>query len=181
MTTTLVVALLGVTLAGVGCHPRAGVAHRTTTREVISATQPMVIGFAPPVTPATLDRDAGLGSALEHWAWGLENTAACLKSSGVDEKAIQTDDLIVMSNNQRITLEVRPYPDAEGIGAYLVAPGKEGRLILLRMPSAFVNALPGAAAEFFDVADCCTQTARELQFCASTTPRSKRTGLIHRR
>ena len=171
----LVAIVLGVAL--LGCHPIGGMARHGAAREVITATDPLVIGFAPSVTEAGLENDAALRSALEHWAWGLENAAACLKSSGIGVKTIHADTLTVSSNNQRITLEVRPSADAQGIGAYLVAPGKAGRLMLLGIASAFVHALPGAAAEFFDVADCCTETARELHFCEAAHPRLERTAL----
>jgi len=153
---TLVAALLAT----------SGCAAMGPSREMVNVSQRMVIGFAPPASAATLEGDRGLRSALEHWEWGLDNVAACLESSGIEVRAVNADRVTIVSEGEHITVDIRPSPDGDGIGAYLVAPGEDARLMLLGMPSAFVHSLPGAAADTFHVAECCSDTNREMGFCS---------------
>jgi hypothetical protein len=127
----------------------------------------MVIGFAPPVSKAALEQDPGFSSALEHWEMGLDNTATCLKSSGVQVRAVYADTVtMVLSKEKNVALEVHPSRDPNGIGAYVYAPGEAARLLYVGIPSAFVHSLPGAAADAFHVADCCSETNRAMGFCS---------------
>jgi hypothetical protein len=138
--------------------------------EVVHVDQSMVIGFAPPVSKAALEEDPGLSSALEHWEMGLDNTAACLKSSGVQVRAVYADTVtMVLSEERNVALEVHPSRDPHGIGAYLVAPGQAARLLYLGdlgVPSAWVHSLPGVAADTFHVAECCSESNGAMGFCS---------------
>jgi len=127
----------------------------------------MVIGFAPPVSKAELEQDPGLSAALEQWDMGLDNTAACLASSGIQVRAVYADTVtMVLSEEKNVAMKVYTSRDPKGIGAYLYAPGVTARLLYLGIPSAFVHSLPGAAADAFHVAGCCSQTSRGMGFCS---------------
>ncbi len=127
--------------------------------------RPTIVAFAPSVSDDVVARNPELAAALEHWSAGLENAAACLHATGIPVQTVRAA-AFTLTIGRTFTVTVRPSADAGGIGAYLVAPYGETRLLLLANPSAFVHQLSGAAAEVFDVARCCTDTARELRFCS---------------
>jgi hypothetical protein len=154
------IAVVAALLATLGC------ASMGRVHEVVNVNQRMVIGFAPPVSAPELEKNDGLSSALEHWKYGLDNAAACLKSSAIEVRPVCADTVTIVSASGRVTVEIHPSPDADGIGAYLVAPGEAARLMFLEMPSAFVHSLPGAAADTFHAEECCSETSRGMGFCS---------------
>ena len=149
-----------------GC---AATGHAVTDIE----QQRVVVGFAPPVSKAELQRDPELSSALEHWQMALDSTAACLKSSGVQVRAIHADTVtMVLSKEKHVAVRVNPSRDLDlrryrsGIGAYVYDPQKTARLVYMEAASAFVYSLPGAAADAFHVAECCSETSKAMGFCS---------------
>jgi hypothetical protein len=128
----------------------------------------MVVGFAPAVSKAALDRDPALSWAVEQWERGLDETAACLKSSGIEVRAVYADTVtMVLSKAKNVAVEVHPSRGPGGIGAYVYAPGETARLLYMEVPSAFVHSLPGAAADGFHVPDCCSDTSKAMGFCGA--------------
>jgi hypothetical protein len=135
-------------------------AMRPEEATVLINWRPMVIGFAPPVSRSALDQDPGLHSAFDDWERGLENTAACLASSGVQVRAVYADTvLLVLSEERNVAVKVHPSRGPRGMGAYVYDP-QHPRLMYLEAPGAFVDSLPCAAADAFHVAGCCSETAR---------------------
>jgi len=117
--------MLAALLAASGCTAMGPVHAVVTVNQ-----RKMVIGFAPPVSRAALEKDPGLSSALEHWEMGLDNTAACLKSTGIQVRTAYADTVtMVLSEEKNVALEVHTSRDSHGIGAYLYAPGEAARLL----------------------------------------------------
>ena len=119
----------------------------------IAITRPTIIGYFPAVTDAELDDSDGLSSALDHLQIALEKSDACFGSKGVSVQAVFADEIAVVYDGR--VQEIVPMRKPDGIGAFLVAPGRPGRVVHAgRGPSSLVFYLPAAASEYFQLPPC---------------------------
>jgi hypothetical protein len=124
--------------------------------QVIEVTGPMVIGFFPDVSDQEIEADLGIAAALDHFSIALENTAACLEGTDVAVRAMFGDRLVVMNGQRRDERPVGWEKTGEGIGCYLVAPGREPMIMDAGVaPSSLALHCPSAASVYFDLPQCC--------------------------
>ena len=117
----------------------------------VAVAGPMAIGFYPPVSDAEIEEDPGTREGLAHLEFALSDVAKCLKSQGVSVRAELARILVLRVGDTVHRIDL-PH---ESVGAYLVVPGREPRVVYATAgPSSLQVLLPNAAAEYFHAPNC---------------------------
>ena len=126
----------------------------------IAINGPTVIGYFPAVSDKELANDDALGSAFEHLQMALATCDACFGSHGVDVQMVIADKITVVDDGR--VQEILPRREPDGIGAFLVSPGRDGRIVHAgRGPSSLVSYVPQAASEYFELPACGSRGGRD--------------------
>lgn len=143
------------TQAGDSAGPRAveGSTAKPSEPSRIVVTAPTIIGYFPAVDEGELEKNDGLNSALEHLEMALEKSAACFAANGVRVQKVFADRIGVVDDGRAV--EIAPTRSPDGLGAFLVSPGRSGRFVDGGAgPSSLISHVPAAAAEYFDLPAC---------------------------
>ena len=117
----------------------------------IHVSKPMVVGFFSSGTAGD-----------EHLDWGIEVTTACARPKGVAVQEVAADKLVFVDGDKRSELSI-PEDGNDGLGCYLVAPGRQPKIVRGTIaPSYLTMACPAAAASYFDIPACCPKGGRCL-------------------
>jgi hypothetical protein len=120
----------------------------------VTVAGPMVIGFFPPVSDEEIEANPGTREGLAHLEFALSDAAKCLKSLGVSVRGELARVLVlrVAGKERRFDL---PHEWERAVGAYLIEPGREPRVVYASAgPSSLQVLLPNAAAEYFGASAC---------------------------
>lgn len=131
----------------------AALAEAGDTTALVSVDRPTVIGFFPPANDTVDAHDDGYSEGVAHVRFALEDAQACLGRDSA-RVTLVVDTAVRIRQGARTDTVRFSRIDSLSYGAYLLAPGREPRLIHAYGSSALIPAVTEAIPGYFHRGPC---------------------------